>query len=63
MSQTLKSTEDYPILAIIILFALFGKDFYDFKVMGGFNYLFLIKTPYMILIIFTLIILFQNIYY
>ena len=37
MHQSPKAQEDYSSFAVIILFALLGKVFYDFKSFGGFN--------------------------
>ena len=50
--QTKKNFDESPNFAVIILFALLGKFFYDFKALGGFNYPLLIKIIYMFLIIF-----------
>ena len=52
--------DDYSGFAVIILFALFGKAFYDFKSLGGLNYPLLAKIIYMILIIASLVILFHS---
>ena len=57
--QQPQKNEDYSGLAVIILFACFGKAFYDFKSLEGLNYPLLTKIFYMILIIVSLVILFH----
>ena len=54
-----KTQEDYSSFAIIILFALLGKVFYDFKSLERFNYPLLIKIIYMILIMISLVVIFH----
>ena len=58
--QTKKNFDESPNFVVIILFALLGKFFFDFKALGGFNYPLLIKIIYMILIIFCLMLLFHS---
>ena len=59
MNQSPKAQEDYSSFAVIILFALLVKVFYDFKSLGGFNYPLLIKIIYMILIMVSLMVIFH----
>ena len=59
MNQT-KNSEDYSSLPIIVLFALFGKIFCDFKALGGLNYPLLTKIIYMIFIVACLIFAFHS---
>ena len=58
--QTKRTFDESPNFAVIILFAMLGKIFYDFKALGGFNYPLLIKIIYKILIIFCLMLLFHS---
>ena len=59
MNQT-KNWDDYSSLPIIVLFALFGKIFRDFKALGGLNYPLLAKIIYMIFIVACLIFVFHS---
>ncbi len=58
--QQPQKKDDYSGFAVIILLALFGKAFYDFKSLGCLNYPLLAKIIYMILIITSLVILFHS---
>ena len=55
--MSIPQTQESPNFLILILFSFLLKFLFDFKSLGGFNYPLLIKLLYMIMIIFTLMVI------
>ncbi len=55
--MSIPQTQESPNFLILILFCFLLKFLFDFKSLGGFNYPLLIKLLYMIMIIFTLMVI------